>query len=247
MRSYPRRGLHGDAVHRLGIRIVGGDLAAGELLPNENALALELDVSRSVLRETIKVLAGKGLVEVRPKTGTRVCAREMWNLLDPDVLNWQLDGEVDRRFFQDLIQLRAIIEPAAARLAAGAVTRAEIAALERFYAEMEASIDDPVAYTEADLRFHDAIVEACRNELLEQMVKMLRSAFRAGRELTTTIRGLAADTLPQHRAVLDAIVRRDAAGAEAAMLTLLERGAHDVDQAIRQASRRARRSRRVRA
>src|SRR2546428_11094091 len=84
VRTYPRRGLHGAVVHEIGVRILRGDLAPGDLLPNEDELSGELAVSRTVLREAIKVLAAKRLVESRPKTGTRARERRGWNLIDPD-------------------------------------------------------------------------------------------------------------------------------------------------------------------
>src|SRR5438477_494398 len=116
-RTYPRRGLHGAVVHAIGVRIVGGELTPGEPLPSEDELTGELAVSRTVLREALKVLAAKGLVEPRPKTGTRVRERRFWNLLDPDVLAWRLEtgSDSDPGFFRDIIELRRIIEPEAAR------------------------------------------------------------------------------------------------------------------------------------
>src|SRR6266480_6010336 len=85
---YPDRSLHDRVVHAIGRKILGGELPPGALLPAEP----ELGASRTVLREAIKVLAAKGLVEARPKTGTRVRPRDAWNLLDPDVLAWQQGG-----------------------------------------------------------------------------------------------------------------------------------------------------------
>src|SRR5207247_3167418 len=125
-RTYPRRGLHGAVVHDLGLRIVQGELEAGESLPTEEELSSELTASRTVLREAIKVLAAKRLVESRPKTGTRVRQRAEWNLLDPDVLAWQLEAGPDRRFLEDTLELRGLIEPAAARLAAVRANEGEI-------------------------------------------------------------------------------------------------------------------------
>src|SRR5919108_4693168 len=111
-RTYPRRGLHGAVVHEIGVRIVRGELEPGDTLP-ENGLLDESGVSRTVLREAIKVLAAKRLVESRPKTGTRVLPRGDWNLLDPDVLAWQLEAGPNRRFLRDMLELRRLIEPAA--------------------------------------------------------------------------------------------------------------------------------------
>src|SRR5580765_4649539 len=80
--TYPRRGLHGEVVHTIGVQIVGGELKPGDPLPPEDELIADLAVSRTVLREAVRVLAAKGLVEARPKTGTRVRPRTAWNVLD---------------------------------------------------------------------------------------------------------------------------------------------------------------------
>ena len=87
--TYPRRGLHGEVVHTIGLQIVGGSIQPGDPLPPEDELTSNLAVSRTVLREAVRVLAAKGLVEARPKIGTRVRARSEWNILDPDVLSWR--------------------------------------------------------------------------------------------------------------------------------------------------------------
>src|SRR5437867_4809520 len=125
--QYPEQSLHGRIVHAIGRRILGGDLQPGDLLPAEP----ELGASRTVVREAIKVLAAKGLVESRPKTGTRVRPRESWNLLDPDVLAWLQDGAVSEDLLRKLTEVRRIIEPAAAELAAARADGRDLAALEQ--------------------------------------------------------------------------------------------------------------------
>lgn len=155
---YPRRGLHGEVVHRIGLQILRGELQPGDALPTEDELSGQLAISRTVLRESVKVLAAKGLVEARPKTGTRVRARSDWNLLDPDVLAWRFEASPDGAFFRNIVELRRIVEPEAARLAAERAADTEIAELEAAFREMEAAVDDPDAYLEPDLRFHELIL-----------------------------------------------------------------------------------------
>src|SRR5712691_2438408 len=142
---YPRRGLHGEIVHRIGVQIVRGELKPGDVLPADE-LSAELGLSRTVLREAVKVLAAKGLVEARPKTGTRVRPRAAWNLLDPDVLAWRSEASPDGDFFRNIVELRRIVEPEAARLAAERATAAEVAGIKAVFCEMEAVVDDPDAY-----------------------------------------------------------------------------------------------------
>lgn len=116
-RTFSRRSLHGQVAHDIGRRILGGLVKPGELLPSETELSQRLGVSRTALREAIKVLAGKGLIESRPKTGTRVRPRETWNFLDPDVLTWAFDGNTPEHYVDELYELRRVIsQPGRKRL-----------------------------------------------------------------------------------------------------------------------------------
>lgn len=219
-RTYPRRGLHGELVHDFGVRILRGDLLPGDPLPTETGTDAAPDVSRTVLRETIKVLAAKGLVVSRPKTGTHVRDRAYWNLMDPDVLAWRLETDPGDGFFVDVFELRRLIEPAAAALAAERANPEEIAGLETAFAEMETNVGrNPGEYIAADLRFHELILIACHNELLGHLGSTLRATFRAS---FTRTNASAEQTLPMHAVVLDAIRASDGPAAEAAMLDLID-------------------------
>jgi DNA-binding FadR family transcriptional regulator len=216
--TYPRRGLHGSVVHEIGVRILRGDLSPGDPMPTEDELG-EPGVSRTVLREAVKVLAAKRLVESRPKTGTRVLPRSEWNLLDPDVLAWRLEAKPDEQFFADVIELRRIVEPQAAALAANRVTDEELDELERTLGLMEQMVDDQDGYVAPDLRFHTIILAACHNELLEQMATMLRAVFRALFIRTAATR---LQSLPLHAAIVDALRAHDPEAAERATLALID-------------------------
>ena len=134
--GYPRGGLHGQIVHSIGRRILRGEIQPGEVLPLDSALP----ASRTVQREAIKVLAAKGLVESRPKTGTRVRPRQSWNLLDPDVLAWQREGAPPAAFLRKLTEVRGVVEPAAAELAGERASGRELAAIEEAYRDMAAAL-----------------------------------------------------------------------------------------------------------
>src|SRR2546426_2682420 len=170
--TYPRRGLHGALVHNIGVQILAGELEPGDPLPEEQ-LSKTFEVSRTVLREVIKVLAAKGLVESRPKTGTRVRPRHEWNILDPDVLAWQREGAPPAAFLRKLTEVRGVVEPAAAELAGERASGRERAAIEEAYRDMASALAgreaDYDAFDLADMRFHRAILQACHNDLLEQM------------------------------------------------------------------------------
>lgn len=218
--TYSGRNLHGQVVHELGRRIVGGACAPGEALPNEEELCRELGVSRTALRESVKVLAAKGLVESRPRIGTRVRASESWNLLDPDVLAWRCATLPDAQFVAQLTEMREIIEPASAGLAARNRTPLQLRHIEDAYAAMAAA-PTLETFVAADLEFHSAILDATNNPLLRPLVAMIGSAL----EMLLGLAARRADNfkvgLPDHRAVLDAIRAQDGPAAMKRMSTLL--------------------------
>ncbi|MER5446619.1 FadR/GntR family transcriptional regulator [Streptomyces sp. NPDC002764] len=231
MTPYARRGVHGQTVEALARRILGGELPEGSTL-DLVALQSELDVSLTALRESLKVLAAKGMVDARQKRGTFVRARSDWNLLDADVLRWQFEGGgadgADRALLRNLAEVRAIIEPAAVRLAAQRRTDADVAALD---AALEAMDQDASAAhaVEADLAFHRALLNATHNELLERMEMVIESGL-AHRDRIVHSSPHSEDPVPAHRAVLDAVRDRDPDAAEAAMRALLDQAGRDLDR-----------------
>ncbi|WP_129843645.1 FCD domain-containing protein [Streptomyces sp. RFCAC02] len=228
MASYSRRGVHGQVVHRLGLGIVDGTWAEGDTL-DVKALGEEFDVSLTVLREAMKVLAGKGLIDARQKRGTFVRARSAWNLLDPDLIRWRMAAGDSGRLLRDLAEVRAVIEPAAARRAALRRGEADLAALEDALAAMERAGDDSAAAAEADAAFHGALLAATGNELLGHLELLLRPGLRE-RDRLVHAHLTGADPVPSHRAVVDAVRAGDAAGAQAAMLDLLAQASDDLDR-----------------
>src|ERR687891_2306494 len=110
--------LHGAIARDLGVRIVSGRYEPGDILNGEIDASDRLKVSRTAYREAVRILAAKGLVESRPKVGTKVSAPEHWHLLDPDVLSWIFEYEPDDKLLTDLFELRKVVEPQAAALAA---------------------------------------------------------------------------------------------------------------------------------
>ena len=210
--TYNGRKLHGQVVTELGCRVVGGGYAAGALLPNEDRLCEELRVSRTALREAVKVLAAKGLLESRPRIGTRVRPRDSWNLLDPDILAWRCATGADAEFLRHLMELREIIEPAAASLAAASRTEVQLAALGEALQAMEAA-SDIGHWVKADLAFHTAILRATNNPLLMPLAAIIGSALESllgvsARSARDFRRGLV-----DHQRLYGAIVSGDAQSA----------------------------------
>jgi DNA-binding FadR family transcriptional regulator len=229
--GYPPGGLHGQLVHAIGRQIASGELQPGEILP----MPAGLTASRTVLREAIKVLAAKGMVESRPKTGTRVRPRRTWNLLDPDVLAWQHEGTPSPLFLRSLTEVRQIVEPSAAELAATRANAREIAAIAEAYQDMERALagtgtgGNHEAFVRADMRFHRAILEACENDLLEQMSRVVYSALTLSFHATSRLPGSARASLPRHRAILLAIRGRDPHRARGAMTRLVRSTAREIE------------------
>jgi DNA-binding FadR family transcriptional regulator len=229
--GYRGRGLHGEVVELLGRRILSGDLADGETL-DVAGLEQQLDVSRSVLREALRVLKAKGLIDARPKRGTFVQPRTEWRLLDPDVVRWQFEGRDDSQFLDDLSEVRGIIEPASARLAALRRTDEDIVALELAIDRMAAAArgDGDGDAVDADVAFHRAMLAATHNELLVRMEVVLETGLAARDRL---VHGAVQDDdpTPAHAAVLNAVRARDPEAAGAAASALLAKSLLDVEKA----------------
>jgi DNA-binding FadR family transcriptional regulator len=227
-RRYPHRNLHGQIVHTLGRRILRGDIRPGDALQAGTAMA----ASRTALREAIKVLAAKGLVEARPKVGTRVSPRESWNLLDPDVMAWLNDGTPRPTFLKKLTEVRSVIEPPAAALAAERIDSATAAALEAAFADMSTACAKPGGdvdrFVEADMRFHLLILRASGNELLEQMTRTVYSALVVSFRTTSRLPGSSRRSLPKHREILRAILAGQSRKAHAAMESLVAETAREI-------------------
>ncbi|MFE9610726.1 FadR/GntR family transcriptional regulator [Streptomyces sp. NPDC006012] len=231
MTSYARRGVHGQTVEALAHRILGGEIPEGATL-DLVALQSELDVSLTALRESLKVLAAKGMVDARQKRGTFVRARADWNLLDADVLRWQFESHrtgTDRSLLRNLAEVRAIVEPAAVRLAAQRRSDADLAALDGALDAMGRHDADLSHAVQADLAFHRALLAATHNELLERMEMVLESGL-AYRDRIVHSSPHSEDPVPAHRAVLDAVRDGDPQAAEAAMRALLAQAGRDLDR-----------------
>lgn len=216
MKATDARSLHGHVVRELGKRIVVGDLRPGDVLPREEVLAESMDVSRTALREALKVLSAKGLIESRPKTGTRVRPKDAWNQLDADVLSWRCASMPTDDFIEKLVEMREIIEPAAAAAAARRRTAAQLSRLDLAYRDMAAA-RDPDEWAVADLSFHDAVLQATGNELLISLFSVIESALGMFFVLSAKTAGDFKYSLPHHLKVLEAIRRHQPEVARKAM------------------------------
>ena len=218
--TYRGPSLHGQVVHELGARIAGGQHAPGTLLPSEEDLCVQMHVSRTALREAIKVLAAKGLLESRPRIGTRVRPVTEWNQLDPDVLAWRCRTLPDARFIEQLAEMREIIEPAAAQLAARHRSEEQMAEMQDALARMGASRSIE-RWVEADVDFHRIILSATGNALLMPLAALIGSTLESLLVLTARRAQDFRVALPDHARVSEAIRARDTLAAGQAMALLL--------------------------
>lgn len=219
--------LHGMVVERLGFLISSGAFKAGEVLPNTEELSARLGVGRSVLREGLKVLSGKGMIEARPKTGTRVRPRSEWNHLDPDLLAWRFT-EPTAADVRAIFDLRRAIEPAAAAMCARMASDEQIARLGAIFAEMEVTADDNDRFAGPDLAFHQSLLRYTRNELIASLASVVEMALLISFRMSDDIRAGQRHSLPSHRAVLERIQAHDEDGARQAVTRLLDEAEADV-------------------
>jgi GntR family transcriptional regulator, galactonate operon transcriptional repressor len=191
------------------------------VLPVEPQLAAELGVSRNLLREAVKVLASKGLLDVGPRSGTRVRPQPDWHLLDPDVLAW-LDSSGQRleRSF-GLVEFRLIVEPAASYLAALRATEAERRGILVALEALEACVGHPELVPARDIAFHRSVHAASHNPVLNHLGSLVSSLMQIQVMTTTDRPGDFERGLPLHRELAEAIARGAAEAAEDASRRLV--------------------------
>lgn len=235
------RGAVGLAAAALGRRIVAGEWPPGAAIPREADLGAALGVSRSVVREAIRVLGAKGLVRSRTSDGTRVLPRSDWRLLDPDVMDWRIRAGDTRDLLLELLRVRAVLEPGVVReatLAGSPAARARIGAAWR--AKVDNFLDDGgdlaarrQAFIEADLEFHRAFLAAVESPLLSQLFNVIEAALRLLFDLQMRARGYESEMIGMedghklHAHVMAAFLDGDAEAAEAAMRRLIAKATED--------------------
>jgi DNA-binding FadR family transcriptional regulator len=213
--------IHGAIARDVGLAIVSGRHRPGHLLEGEVEASLRLRISRTAYREAVRILAAKGLVHSRPRVGTRVSAVEDWHLLDPDVLSWAFSAEPESEVLHGLFELRSIVEPAAAALAA---TRRKQKHLDSMRTALDAMARHTLAAEAgriADQQFHAALLTATSNPFIVSLTKGVTAAVTALTEFKQRIAPLKRDPVPDHIRVYDAIASKDAEGARDAMNELI--------------------------
>lgn len=224
-------GLHADLLDRIGALVAGGELAPGTVL-RADELVERYGVSRTVVREVVRVLESMGLVHSRRRVGTTVAPRERWNVHDPRVIRWRLDGPDRVEQLRSLSELRQGVEPVAAMLAASRATPEQCGELVGAVMDMavHGRAGDLAAYLEADVRFHRTLLAASGNEMLAALDGVVAEvlAGRTRHQLMPALPEPAAIRL--HGDVADAVRSGDAAASSAAMQAILTEAAVAVQE-----------------
>lgn len=214
----------------LGVRIVQGRLKPGIILDGEVEASGRRKVSRSAYREAIRILTAKGLVTSKPKTGTRVSERTEWHLLDPDVLNWMFAHEPPSELLSNLFELRKLMEPEAAALAA---ERRSLEQLNRMGMALEIMARETLHKMEgrqADNTFHAVLLASTGNPFLISLSGSVTAAVAWSTMFKERTERLKRDAIPDHVRVYEAIAARDPAAARAAMADLIDLAYTDTTQ-----------------
>ena len=235
--------IPGKIAAEIGCKIVSGWLKPGNLLDGEIEASGDRNVSRSAYREAIRILTAKGLVLSRPKIGTRVTETSEWHLLDPDVLSWIFVREPPRHLLVSLFELRKLVEPEAAALAAG---RRSLEQLNRMGAALEVMAHETL-HTErgrsADQDFHAILLAASANPFLVSLSSSVTAAVTWSTMFKERTQRLRRDAVPDHIKIYEAIAARDPAAARSAMVELIDLAFTDAVQLRRKAGASSRRPR----
>jgi len=223
-----RSRLHGSLAHRIAGDIIRGDLSPGSLLPKEESASESFGVSRSAYREAIRTLAAKGIVSALPKVGTKVAPRSAWHILDPDVLAWRFEFAPDEAFIRSLFELRKIVEPSAAALAAMR-RKEELSRLADALSRMARANPRTGGWLSAIVTFHHELMSAGRNEALSSLWPAIQTTLRWSIKLQMMLPTLSLDHDPvaDHARVFEKVASQNAEGALTETALLIEAALSD--------------------
>lgn len=226
-------GLYGQVVDVIGQDIVSGKLREGTII-NVDQIVQQLGISRSVVRESVRTLSSLGLVESRPRVGTRILPRAQWDLLNPNVVNWRGRGPEYRQQQRELLELRLGVESAAARFAAERIAPADASEILDTAEAMLAAADpvDPRTFFEADARFHRLLVESSGNAVLAQFADTIEAVLHArSTDQRPGMNAVTPSSARMHLKLAKALVEHNADEAEAAAREIVERTLQEFEPA----------------
>lgn len=227
-----RQRIHQAVARKIGTAILSGSIAPGHHFPGEIEQSAAMGVSRTAYREAIRILTAKGLLESRPKAGTHVTARERWNMLDPEMLSWMFMGQPNEGFVLDLFELRNLLEPAAAELAARRRSPEQLEEMRVALGTMEQHGLSSDVGQAADQKFHMTLLAAAGNLALESLASSIGAAVKWTTYYKHAGSKSPRDPLPEHVAVFDAIEGGDSLRARSKMEELIKFAAQDMGLAL---------------
>ncbi len=205
---------------------------SGTVLPRENDLCELYGVSRTVIRESLKILESKGMVRGRSRIGTTVCDKDDWNILDPQVLEWIGPRIFDFNLVDCILEARRTIEPAAAALAAKRASAQDIADLEKAWQQMRDVEGDLERFTEADVAFHTILLHASHNQVFRQLSSIIHAALKYSLHTSNEAVEKRDEALDIHRQLVEALRMRDADAARDCSNRMLDIAARDLQRAL---------------
>jgi DNA-binding FadR family transcriptional regulator len=228
--------VHGTLARDIGIAIVSGELKPGDLLEGEVEASHRWKVSRNTYREALRMLVAKGLITSRTRTGTRVTETCEWHLLDPDVLSWMFSGIPPRELIHGVFELRSVVEPAAAALAARRRRQSHLAAMREALEDMSLHTLEQPEGREADQAFHAALLAGTCNPFMVSLAKGVTAAVDALTLFKQRLSKITRDPVPDHWRVYEAVAAKDAEAAREAMNKLIRLAILDMPKEQRPAS-----------
>jgi GntR family transcriptional regulator, galactonate operon transcriptional repressor len=218
-----------DVVRALAGDILSGRYAPGTMLPREPDLCLEYGVSRTVIREALKMLDAKGLIVTRSRVGTQVADPELWNILDPQIIEWHPPGALDQRLFDAILETRTGIEPLVAELAATRATLSEVTAIETAWKGMQSAGSDIELFTRCDIAFHRVLYASSHNPVYRQIGNMIDAALTFTITATATLSpDERAEAIHVHQDLVEALRLRDPQAARLAAVNIVNLAARDL-------------------
>lgn len=224
------RSAHDLVAHGIGQNIMRGRFPVGSILPGDAELMELFGVSRTALREALKTLAAKGLIESKTKVGTKVLDRHNWNMFDADILEWHLEMGVDAKFLGWLFEIRQTLEPFACATAALRRSAKQLESMRAALQAMYGCATNRQGFTKADLAFHQAILEASGNPFLQSIGSVIGAALATSFTISSPVSSddRFETVMKQHQAVFDAIEQQNPVAASEAMSFLIMQAAERI-------------------
>lgn len=218
-------------VQELGRTIICGEFV-DDSLPTEAELCDKFGVSRSAVREAVKMLSAKGLITSKPRQGIRIQPEDQWNIFDPDLLRWVLESKPSLHVLKEFLQVRIAIEPEAAALAARYADESKLAAIEKALEGMRQAEGNSQEDLEADIAFHVSILYASNNRFYIRLRDFISTALRVSISHTNPIKGNHEGVVEDHSKVFNAIKNRNPERARQAMLALIDEALNFIEDSI---------------